>query len=83
MTKGWIHARASSHFTSAVAVLLALLPEGSQVEGVAPHHHNSIRSFVFVGDYFLYTAHRVAATIVEVAIQVPGSKVVVHAVKPN
>ena len=83
MTKGWIVVRASSHFTSAAAVLLALLPEGSQVEGVAPHHHISIGCFVFVGEQVPNIAVGVAAAIIEVAGQVPGSEVVLRSVEPK
>jgi len=83
MTKGWIHVRISFHFTSAAAVLLALLPEGSQVEGMLPNHHISIGPFVFVGPELPYSAVGVAAAIVELAGQIPGSEVVLHSVEPN
>ena len=55
----------------------------SQVEGVAPHPHNSIGCFVFVGEQFPNIAVGVAAAIVEVAIQVPGSEAVLSSVEPK
>ena len=48
-----------------------------------PNHHISIGSFVFVGPEFPYIAVGIAATIVELAGQVPGSKAVLRSVEPN
>ena len=68
---------------ASAAVVLALLTKCSQVEGMAPHHHRSIRTCVLVGDEFPYMAVGVAAAIVEVAGQVPGSEAVLRSVDPN
>ena len=89
MTKGWIWLDPCImqgplfHFTGAAAVFLALLPEGSQVEGMLPNHYISIGCFVFVGEQFPNMARGIAAAIVDLAGQIPGSEVGVHSVKPK
>ena len=68
---------------ASAAVVLALLTKSSQVESMAPHHHRSIRTCVLVGEQFPYIAVVIAAAIVEVAGQVPGSEAVLRSVEPN